>query len=300
MQVTPDPKVAADPTISSTVQVGADPRVGADLAVGAPAGLPTVPGQDTPLPAGLPSDLTEQVQQPGSRLLWVNTIGGYTWRLAAADPVVLKWSAHPFTLRPEIERLRWLNGRFPAPQVREHGADEHGSWFTTVLLPGQSAVSEQFRARPVHTVEQLALALRHLHESLDPADCPFDSSPAAMLGAVDLGALEPRCWQAEAPGRSVREVERILADVPPPDRQVVVHGDACSPNTLLDAAGDWIALVDLGQLGVSDRWYDLALGAQAVGRNFGVEHIPRYFDVYGVRPDPERLRYYRLLADVAS
>jgi len=266
-----------------------------------PADLPTVPSGNTPLPAALPDDLTDLLNQHPARLLWVNQIGGHTWRVdPPGGPMVLKWSPEPFTLAPEVERLRWLAGRFPAPQVVRSGSDAQGSWFSSVPLTGQSAVSEQFLREPARTVEQLALALRQLHDSLDPADCPFDSSPAAMLAPVDLATVEPDCWQREAPGCTRAQVERILHDVPPSDRQVVVHGDACSPNTLLDADGRWVALVDVGQLGVSDRWYDLARGSIAVGWNFGTEHIPRYFDVYGVRPDADRLRYYRLLADVAS
>ncbi len=45
----------------------------------------------------------------------------------------------------------------------------------------------------------------------------------------------------------------------PADRLVVCHGDACAPNTLIDDDGRCSGHVDLGDLGVADRWADLAV-----------------------------------------
>jgi len=46
----------------------------------------------------------------------------------------------------------------------------------------------------------------------------------------------------------------LLADIPPADRLVVCHGDACAPNTLIAEDGHWSGHVDLGELGVADRF----------------------------------------------
>ena len=58
--------------------------------------------------------------------------------------------------------------------------------------------------------------------------------------------------------------------------------------------------VDLGELGVADRWWDVAVGAWSAGWNFGQEHEARFYEGYGIEPDPERIRFYRLLYDVVS
>jgi hypothetical protein len=51
--------------------------------------------------------------------------------------------------------------------------------------------------------------------------------------------------------------------------RVVCHGDACVPNTLLDRTGRWIGHVDLGTLGVGDRWADLAIATLSTEWNYG-------------------------------
>ena len=67
------------------------------------------------------------------------------------------------------------------------------------------------------------------------------------LGPPAIGSGTP-------PGPSSAHRPRI-------DRLVVCHGDACAPNTLLHDDGRFAAHVDLGSLGVADRWADIAVAA---------------------------------------
>ncbi len=86
-------------------------------------------------------------------------------------------------------------------------------------------------------------ALRALHEQLPVADCPFSWSVDHRLGIARRAGIE---------------VPADLPEAPPVDHLVVCHGDPCAPNTLLPEEGSWSAHVDLGALGVADRWADLA------------------------------------------
>ena len=58
--------------------------------------------------------------------------------------------------------------------------------------------------------------------------------------------------------------------------------------------------MDLGELGVADRWWDVAVGAWSVGWNFGVGLEPLFYESYGVTPEPDRIHFYRLLYDLVS
>lgn len=83
----------------------------------------------------------------------------------------------------------------------------------------------------------------------------------------------------------------------PTDRLVVCHGDACAPNTLVGEDGTWTAHVDLGSLGVADRWADLAAATWSTQWNYGAGFEDVLLEAYGVDPDPVRLAYYRALWD---
>jgi aminoglycoside phosphotransferase len=76
-----------------------------------------------------------------------------------------------------------------------------------------------------------------------------------------------------APAIQVRLPYRFALDMlthaPPIDKLVVCHGDACAPNTLLGDDGCWSGHVDLGALGVADRWADLAIATWSTEWNYG-------------------------------
>jgi kanamycin kinase len=120
-------------------------------------------------------------------------------------------------------------------------------------------------------VEGLARGLRLIH-ALPVADCPFDFRQEAALAHAR----------------------------PDDERPVVCHGDYCTPNILLDPDFEPVGFVDLAELGMADPWWDLAAATWSVSWNLGEEWGDRFLTAYGVEPDPERLRWYRLLYDLAS
>jgi kanamycin kinase len=71
-----------------------------------------------------------------------------------------------------------------------------------------------------------------------------------------------------------------------------------APNTLIGSDGRWSGHVDLGRLGIADLWADLAIATWSAGWNYGPGWERLLLDAYGVEPDPERTRHYRLLWDL--
>jgi kanamycin kinase len=57
--------------------------------------------------------------------------------------------------------------------------------------------------------------------------------------------------------------------------------------------------VDLGSLGLADRWADIAVAAWSTELNYGPGYADLICTGYGIEPDRERLAYYRLLWDMA-
>jgi kanamycin kinase len=206
------------------------------------------------------------------------------------------------------------------PRVLDHGHDPEGSWLVTAALPGEGAVSPRWKADPAAAVAAIGEGLRALHDNLPAADCPSPGArssaspaPASRWPAPETGRRPaPETSRRPAPGSAPRTgtaATRALtvtaaldraADIPPPDKLVVCHGDACAPNTLVAGDGRWSGHVDLGLLGVGDRWADLAVATWSAEWNYGPGWDRRLLDAYGVRPEPERTRYYRLLWDLSS
>ncbi len=191
----------------------------------------------------------------------------------------LKWRPHAsgVDLSAEAARMRWARTHVSVPRVLELDCDELGCWLLTEALEGESAVSPRWVAAPEIAVAAIGRGLRTLHDSLPVQQCPFSWS------------VEDRLRDAADPA--------ALGAHPPIDRLVVCHGDACSPNTILREDGSVSGLVDLGHLGVADRWADLAIATWATEWNYGPGWEDHLLRAYGIEPDPVRTAYYRALWD---
>jgi kanamycin kinase len=223
-------------------------------------------------------------------------------------------TGHPdpgLDVRAEVDRLRWLSAQgIPVPEVVDTGTTgDGGAWMVTRAAAGRSAAEPWPEHRRAAVVDAVADMARALH-ALPAASCPFDRSlrvavaharRAAAAGLVDLDDLDPerRGWTAE------RLLAELDATLPETEDLVVCHGDYCLPNVLLDPDTCAVtALVDVGRLGLADRYADLALAVRSLAshpRNaqFGPPYAERFLARYGAHPpDHRRVAFYQLLDEL--
>jgi len=209
-------------------------------------------------PVPTPSVVSDIAAGRPASAVWVNELGGVTFSVDGGTEYVkvmpLRW-AH--ALEAEIHRLGWAAAYLTVPRVL--GAGE--GWLHTAGLAGSSAVAPQWMCDPRTATRAIGVGLRLMHDTLPVDDCPFG----------------PPSW---------------VTDQPDVDRSVVCHGDACAPNTLIDDEGRPCGHVDLGELGVADRWADLAVAEWSLRYNYGGDWRDEFFDAYGVAPDQDRMDHY--------
>ena len=209
-------------------------------------------------------------------LSWRNIRGGLTFQFADR---FIKWNPRStgIDLDHERQRLEWIAPRHRAPRVVEFGQDDASQWLITIALPGAGAVGDHWRARSRDAIRAIAKGLQAIHS------VAIDEFPPEWAA---------QGWVAQRP--------ESLGTPPLVDKTVLVHGDACAPNTLINDVGEWVGHVDFGDLTVGDRWADLAIASMSLDRNFGEGHQHELFEAYGIEPDQERIRYYRGLYRLAS
>lgn len=260
------------------------------------------------IPDAVPAQVPDRVLAlaPGApvRLVWRNELGGLTYRLGdGPDRSFLKWApdGSGLDLAGEAARMRWAGAYRPVPRVLDSGREAGGTWLLTAGLPGESGVSARWQADPAAAVRAIGAGLRAFHDALPVASCPFTRSVQERLADARVraaaGRIDPARWAAEYRPLGVAVALERLADPPPVDMLVVCHGDTCPPNTLIGEDGTCSGHVDLGLLGVADRWSDLAIATWSAtwDFNYGPGWDAVLLDAYGIDPDPERTEYYRLL-----
>ena len=211
-------------------------------------------------------------------------------------------------LAGERDRLLWLCEQgVSCPEVVDWREDGHAAQLVMTAVPGVAASvltgEDLLRAWP-----SMARQLTQLHD-LPLAGCPFDRSLLRMLErardvvsrlAVNRDFLSDE--DRDVPQTEL--LERIRHQIPErlidEDRdKVVCHGDPCLPNFMVDPGSfACTGLIDLGRLGVADRYADLALMTANAEENWTEASQSRrasgilFSNLQIARPDTGRLRFY--------
>ncbi len=209
----------------------------------------------------------------------------------------------------ERQRILWLSGTdVRAPEVLDWIRTPDAGCLLTAAVSGVPA-ADLPADRLLEAWPALVAALRDLHD-LPVDSCPFDRRLRGMLdratdvvgrAAVHVGFLpveDQRTDPAVLLDRLHRQADGRLRQ----EEQdlVVVHGDACLPNFMVDPETlTCTGMLDLGRLGIADRYADLALlleNSRSVwsgsARAQGALRV--LAETYGLPDlDPDRLRFYR-------
>jgi len=227
--------------------------------------------------------------------------GGSVHRLQGRGKsnLYLKYGQGPIAreITDEMVRLQWLAGRIPVPEVCHFVASRDAAWLLMSELPGRTAyqVLQESAANRVAVVDALVDFLRLLH-ALPIEACPFNgghrlrlvhAQERAAAGLIDEGDFndEHAGWTA------AQILDHLSGLLPMAFDAIVTHGDFSLDNILMDD-GEVVGLIDVGRLGVADRYQDLAILWNRLGE-FGPTLQQRMFTRYGIAsPDERKLRFH--------
>lgn len=204
---------------------------------------------------------------------------------------------HP--VRDDYQRLVWLAGKLPVPEVVAYGEDESQVYLLMTALPGvpvYNLTNPQEREQAVHI---LAEGLQLLH-TLPLDDCPFEQGNDQMIAQAEHNLR--RGWVAEwelDEARRGREPAALITELqqarPLSEERVFTHGDYCLPNILIHN-GQLSGFIDIGMAGISDPYRDLALCGRSLVHNYGPDWLPLLYRAYGLETvDEAKISFYKLL-----
>ncbi len=203
-------------------------------------------------------------------------------------------------LLAERDRVEWLSGTsIPGAAVLDWIEGDEGAALLTSAVPGVAASELPWSEK---LVDSFALAVRALHE-LPLESCPFERRLSDVVAqaedVVRRGAVNPDFltdeWRLVEPSELLARLHAELPSVLQQADLVVCHGDACLPNFLFDPDTlECTGAIDVGRLGIADRYADLALVKAQLLDEWSVD-AGGFFAAYGLPPDPQRLAFYHLL-----
>ncbi|MEP6528300.1 MAG: APH(3') family aminoglycoside O-phosphotransferase [Nocardioidaceae bacterium] len=214
-------------------------------------------------------------------------------------------------LRDERDRVAWLaTTDVPCAEIAGWHETDDGGCLVTTAVHGTLACDVSSEMVP-RAVRSLAAVLRTLH-SIPPKSCPFDRTLAVTMpvvedvvrrGAVNANYLDPE-WRGTPPSSLLAGLQSELERATRLEETdlVVCHGDACLPNFVIDPETlECAGVIDLGRLGVADRYLDLSLttlsiGSTGMNHQYSAADADMFLQTYGLNdPDTARMRFYQIL-----
>ena len=230
--------------------------------------------------------------------------------VALFDDYVLKISSLSFDIENEPRVYRALKGKIPIPDILECVIEGGRIYILKNKLQGKMLCDDYYMNRP-ELLYALASEALHMLWSIDVRGLELQNTFDTIIsfgrelegnGGVELADLDPGTIKGFS---NFSAILSYLIQNKPKDDLVLAHGDLCLPNIICDQ-DRIVGFIDVGLMGVSSRYHDLAILYRSIRNNFAGYYgkpYPGYddeklFRLLGTAKDEKQLDYYLLLDEV--
>jgi len=243
----------------------------------------------------------------------LDNIGQSESKVLIFDDKVLKIQADDLQARSEYNIMRWIDGKLPVPEVLGYVVENGISYLLMSKIKGKMSCDDEYMQNPDLLVTILADAIKKLWE-IDITDCPVswtlenkltEAKIAVAEEKVDVENSEPETYGADG-FENPEQLLNWLINNRPEEELVISHGDFCLPNIFI-TDNSFAGYIDLGRMGIADKWQDIALCYRSLKNNFSGMYTGKVyndfdpcclFEALGIKPDWDKIRYYILLDEL--
>lgn len=205
-------------------------------------------------------------------------------------------------LTSEYEKLQWLDGKLRVPKVILYECTNNIEYLITEAVKGKMICSEDYVNNPETGLEVIKEAFLDIN-SVDITGCPFDVSIDYKIKLVENDVIKGIVKDSDLKKGtlerfgSVNNLLNYLKENKFYDEQCFSHGDTSLPN-IFASGNNYEGLIDVGECGMCDKWFDLAICEKSIIRNYGLEYVSKFYKELNIKPDRKKIEYYLLLMEL--
>lgn len=205
-------------------------------------------------------------------------------------------------LTQEFNALNWLNGKLSVPEIVLFDDETENEFLITKAIPGEMVCSEKYLDNPMQALEIIKEAFNSIY-SVDISDCPFDVSNKYKLSLiknnVEKGLIKNEDLKSETLKRfgNVEGLLNYLIDNQFEEELCFSHGDTSLPN-IFSFDDKFSGFIDVGECGIADKLFDLAICEKSIRRNFGEKYVSKFYEKLNIVPDRNKIDYYLLMMEL--
>ena len=205
-------------------------------------------------------------------------------------------------LTQEYNALKWLDGKLPVPEIILFEKESENEYLITKAIIGEMVCSETYLNNPDKSLKIIKEAFDNIY-SVDISNCPFDVSNKYKLSLIERnvknGLIKNDDLKEETLQKfgSAENLLKYLIDNQFEEELCFSHGDTSLPN-IFASNNKFSGFIDVGESGIADKWFDLAICEKSIKRNYGEEYVSKFYKKLNIIPDRDKLDYYLLMMEL--
>lgn len=216
-----------------------------------------------------------------------------------------KYKGTTYDVEREKDIMLWLKGKLPVPEVLHFEEYENENFLLMREVSGDAGYTYYKKQRDPQKMIRVYSEGIKLFQSISILDCPFASDIDYRLNELDyllrhnLADIDTANWEDDTPFSNPNELVTFLKTHKPSEELVFSHGDFGDSNIFI--TNDKVSgFIDLGRSGKADKWCDIAFCVRSIQHDMGndKEYLDLFFNLLGLEPDWEKMRYYILLDEL--
>ncbi len=200
-------------------------------------------------------------------------------------------------LSKESIRLDYLKDKINVPEKVFYEKYNNMSYLLTKEVKGEMLCSDYYCNNPLLGIDIIIEAFNQIY-NINYSDCILDETLDTKIKEIeDRFSSIKESDINENILRRFHTKESILKYIKGNKPKQIIgftHGDMSLPNIIANN-GHFSGLIDVGNAGISDIYFDLVICEMSIERNYGSEYIQVFYDKLGIEKDDFKSDYYRIL-----
>ncbi len=200
-------------------------------------------------------------------------------------------------LSKESIALDYLQGKISVPEKIFYEKYNGKSYILTKEVKGEMLCSDYYSDHPLEGIGIIVEAFNAIY-NIDYSDCIIDETIDTKIKEIEsrFSSIKDSDIK-ESILKRFHTKENILKYIKGNKPKQIIgftHGDMSLPN-IFALNGHFSGLIDVGNAGISDIYFDLVICEMSIERNYGKEYIDIFYEKLGIEKDEFKSDYYRVL-----
>lgn len=200
-------------------------------------------------------------------------------------------------LSEESIRLDYLHGKVSVPEKVFYEKYNDKSYILTKEVKGEMLCSDYYCNHPLEGIDIIVEAFNQIY-NIDYSDCTIDETIDHKIKEIEnrFNSINNNDIDVNVL-KEFHNKETILKYLKGNKPKQIIgftHGDMSLPN-ILALNNHFSGLIDVGNAGISDIYFDIVICEISIERNYGKGYIDIFYDRLGIEKDEFKSKYYRVL-----